>query len=90
MPSVVTKRKPENYPTNYPKCKSFPIKTFERFCSSHLPFDRALQVGLADCAVIDEYCRAGAVLFRQEPRGHLLKKKKLNKTKNDTLRQEQD
>lgn len=42
---------------------------------SRSPFDRALEVGLADCAVIDEYCRAGAVFFRQEPRGHLREKR---------------
>lgn len=35
------------------------------------PFDRALEVGLADRAVVDEYGRAGAVLFGQEARGHL-------------------
>lgn len=38
---------------------------------SHVPFDRALEVGLADRAVVDEDRGAGAVLFRQEPRGHL-------------------
>lgn len=38
----------------------------------HSPFDGALQVGLADRAVVEEYCRAGAELFRQNPRGHLV------------------
>lgn len=38
----------------------------------HLPFDRALEVGLADRAVVQEYCGAGTKLFCQEPRGHLL------------------
>lgn len=37
----------------------------------HVPFDRALEVGLADRAVVDEDRGAGAVLFCQEPRGHL-------------------
>lgn len=31
---------------------------------SHVPFDRALEVGLADRAVVDEDRGAGAVLFR--------------------------
>lgn len=35
------------------------------------PFDGALEVGLADCAVVYEYRRAGAELFRQSSRGDL-------------------
>lgn len=35
------------------------------------PFDGALEVGLADCAVVYEYRRAGAELFGQSSRGDL-------------------
>lgn len=35
------------------------------------PFDGALEVGLAHCAVVHEYRRAGAELFRQSSRGDL-------------------
>lgn len=35
------------------------------------PFDGALEVGLADCAVVYEYRRAGAELFSQSSRGDL-------------------
>lgn len=37
------------------------------------PFDGALEVGLADCAVIYEYRRAGTELFGQGSWGHLQK-----------------
>lgn len=43
--------------------------------ASDSPFNGALEVGLADCAVVDEYCGAGAVLFNQEPGRHLLERK---------------
>lgn len=54
--------------------KTAPVKIFRRRRTSLLPLDRALEVGLADRAVVDEYRRAGAVLFSQEPRGHLREK----------------
>lgn len=52
------------------------VKVFGRQRRGDAPFDGALEVGLADRAVIDEYRRAGAVLFCQEPRGRLGKKER--------------